>query len=75
MNERAAEARWREHDPEMTRYWMHQGPKTAAFLLVIPGCTAIGYGMGLLSAHLVPDSVIGFGAGLLIWGLIVSLTP
>ena len=53
---------------------MRQGPKAAAFLLVIPGCATIGYGAGLLASHSLPFRVIGFGAGLLIWGLIVSLT-
>ena len=61
-------------DPNMTQYWMRQGPKTAAFLLVIPGCATIGYGVGMLTAHPLPDSVIGLGAGLLVWGLIVSLS-
>ena len=37
-------------DPNMTQYWMRQGPKTAAFLLVIPGCAMIGYGVGMLMA-------------------------
>jgi len=79
MNHEAAEnyrsqMRTNAVDPNMTQYWMRQGPKTAAFLLVIPGCTAIGYGVGLLATHAVPYSVIGLGAGLLIWGLIVALS-
>jgi hypothetical protein len=61
-------------NPNMTQYWMRQGPKTAAFLLVIPGCATIGYGIGLLAMHALPYSVIGLGAGLLIWGLIVALS-
>lgn len=61
------------NDPELARYWMRQGPKTAAFLLVIPGCTTIGYGIGLLASKPLPYSVIGLGMGLLLWGLIVSL--
>lgn len=74
MNERTVEAYRPDLDPKMMRYWMRQGPKTAAFLLVIPGCAAIGYGAGLLTAHALPWSVIGLGAGLLTWGLIVSFS-
>jgi hypothetical protein len=62
-----------ETDPEMMRYWMKQGPKTAAFLLVIPGATLIGAGTGLLFSQLVPCSLIGIGSGFLFWGLIVAL--
>jgi hypothetical protein len=61
------------HDPKLARYWMRQGPKTAAFLLVIPGCAIVGAGIGLLLSHPLPYSLIGFGAGLLLWGLIVAL--
>ena len=63
-----------EDDPEMIKHWMRQGPKTAAFLLVIPGCTTIGFGVGLLASAPLPYSVIGLGMGLLTWGLIVSLS-
>jgi hypothetical protein len=63
-----------ENDPEMAKYWMRKGPKTAAFLLVIPGSTIIGYGVGLLLLNPFPCGVIGFGAGLLAWGFIVALT-
>ena len=63
-----------ECDPQMMRYWMQQGPRTAAFLLVIPGCTAIGYGIGLLLQKPLPWGIIGGGAGLLVWGLVVALT-
>jgi hypothetical protein len=63
-----------EKDPEMMRHWIRNGPKTAAFLLVIPGCGIIGYGIGLLTSKPLPCSIIGVGAGLLVWGLIVSLT-
>jgi hypothetical protein len=62
------------NDREMVRYWMRQGPKTAAFLLVIPGCTTIGYGIGLLTSKPLPCSVIGLGLGLLVWELIISLS-
>lgn len=74
MNGKTAEAYHPEADPQMMRYWMRQGPKTAAFLLVIPGCLLIGCGTGLLLHNPVPYGVIGFGAGLLVWGLVVSLT-
>ncbi len=60
-------------DPEMIKYWIWQGPRTAAFLLVIPGCTVMGCGLGLLLHRLLPFGVIGFGAGMLAWGLIVAL--
>jgi hypothetical protein len=75
MNGKTLEAYRPELDPKMMRYWMRQGPKAAAFLLVIPGCALIGYGSGLLAGHSLPYSVIGVGAGLLIWGLIVSFMP
>lgn len=74
MNANVADKYHIENDPEMVKYWVKQGPKTAAFLLVIPGCTAMGYGAGMLSASVIPYSVIGFGAGLLVWGLVVALT-
>jgi len=61
-------------DAEELKYWARKGPKTAAFLLVIPGCTIIAVGTGMLLGQPVPISVIGFGAGLLAWGLIVALT-
>jgi len=54
--------------------WERREAKTAAFLLVIPGSTIIGFGIGLLTGHTTASTVIGFGAGLLIWGLIVALT-
>jgi hypothetical protein len=72
MHEKTAEAYRPELDPKMARYWMRQGPNTAAFLLVIPGCAIIGYGAGLLANRSLPYSVIGLGAGLLVWGLIIS---
>jgi hypothetical protein len=61
-------------DAERMAYWEKRGPKIAAFLLVIPGATIVGLGIGMLGAQVVPGSIIGFGAGLLIWGLIVALT-
>jgi uncharacterized membrane protein YedE/YeeE len=60
-------------DEEEMRYWARRGPK-AAFLLVIPGCTIMGLGIGLLQGQPVPLAVTALGAGLLIWGLIVALT-
>jgi len=74
MDERTVEAYRPELDPKMMRYWMRQGSKAGAFLLVIPGCAIIGYGLGLLASRALPCSVIGLGAGLLIWGLIVSFS-
>ena len=74
MNPQTVESYRPEMDPKLMQYWVRQGPKTAAFLLVIPGCTAIGYGIGLLATHSLPCSVIGLGAGFLIWGLIVALS-
>jgi len=56
-------------------YWAKRGPKTAAFLLVIPGTTILAFGIGMLLDHPIPFSIVGFGAGLLIWGLIVALNP
>lgn len=61
-------------DESEMKYWARQGPKTAAFLLVIPGSTIIGLGVGLLTNQTIPSGVIGFGVGLLCWGLIVALT-
>ncbi|HEV7966671.1 MAG TPA: hypothetical protein VGP19_03815 [Candidatus Acidoferrales bacterium] len=74
MNEKTLEAYRPELDPKMMRYWMRQGPKAAAFLLIIPGRAILGHGAGLLARHSLPYSVIGFGAGLLIWGWIVSFS-
>jgi len=62
-------------DESDVKYWVRQRPRTAAFLLVIPGATLIGLGVGLLTNHLLPVAVVGFGLGLLLWGLIVALTP
>lgn len=56
-------------DPLEKLYWQRQDAKGAAFLLVIPGCAAIGSGIALLVSHWVPSSLIGFGVGLLLWGL------
>lgn len=73
MNEKTVEAYRPENDAQMMRYWMQQEPRTAAFLLVIPGCAVIGAGVGMLLRNAAPYSVIGLGAGLLVWGLIVAL--
>jgi hypothetical protein len=56
------------------KYGERREAKSAAFLLVIPGSTIMGFGIGLLLGHAAATSVIGFGAGLFIWGLIVALT-
>ena len=61
-------------DPAIAEYWAHRGPKVAAFLLVIPGAAIIGLGFGLLTNHVAPYTVIGSGAGLLLWGLIIALS-
>jgi hypothetical protein len=61
-------------DESELQYWAHRGPKTAAFLLVIPGTAILGVGLGLLFQQLLPWSVMGVGGGLLLWGLIVALT-
>jgi hypothetical protein len=74
MNEKIHEAYHPEMDPWRTREWMRPGPNAGASLLVIAGCTAIGYGAGTLANHSLPYGAIGFGAGLLIWGWIVSLS-
>jgi len=73
MNEKTFEAYRPEMDPKLMRYWMRQGPKTAAFLLVVPGRAIMGTGIGLLASKSLPGGVIGLGAGFLIWGLIVAL--
>jgi len=57
MNGQTAQQYDVSKDPEMMRYWVKEGPKTAAFLLVIP----------------IPYAIVGFGAGLLVWGLVVVL--
>ncbi len=46
-----------------------------AFLLIIPGCTAIGAGVGLFLSNLVAGGVTGVGLGFLLWGLIVVFRP
>lgn len=45
----------------------------AAFLLVIPGFTFIGIGVGLSLEAPAPWTLIGLGAGLAVWGLVVAL--
>jgi hypothetical protein len=55
-------------------YWARRGSKTGAFLLVIPGCAIIGARIGMLMKSVEPYTVIGFGAGLLVWGIIVAVT-
>lgn len=54
MNEKTVDIYRPENDPEMMKHWIRQGPETAAFLLVIPGCATIGYGIGLLESHALP---------------------
>ena len=59
---------------EMCDFWARRGSKTAAFLLVIPGCGLIGLGVGLLINQMLAASVIGLGVGMVVWGLVVALT-
>ena len=61
-------------DESELKYWARRGERTAAFLLVIPGSTVVGLGAGFLTNQVIPTSVIGFGVGLLVWGLIVALS-
>lgn len=60
--------------PNEMEYWAHRGPKMAAFLLVIPGATVLGFGLGLALHSIIPWTVMGLGAGMLLWGLVVALT-
>jgi hypothetical protein len=39
---------------EDMRNWAQRGTTTAAFLLVIPGSTLIGLGIGMLTSHMMP---------------------
>lgn len=55
------------HAPSVPETW------GGAFLLVIPGSAVIGSGIGMITGQLIPSSVIGFGAGCVLWGLIVAL--
>lgn len=45
----------------------------AAFLLVIPGLTVAGFGLGLLAEQPLPWLLIGAGLGVALWGLIVAI--
>jgi hypothetical protein len=56
------------NDPQAEKHaWI------AAFLLVIPGFTLIGAGVGLALEAPGPWTTAGLGAGLAAWGLIVAL--
>jgi len=48
---------------------------SAAFLLIIPGTTVIGVGIGLALQSVVPAGVTGLGVGLLLWGLLIEFRP
>jgi hypothetical protein len=61
MNEKTMITHQFENDPEAMNYRMRQGPKTAAFLIVIPGCATVGYGVGMLASRPLPCIVIGLG--------------
>ena len=45
----------------------------AAVLLVIPGFALVGIGAGLVLDNPAPWTIIGLGAGLSSWGLVVAL--
>lgn len=45
---------------------------TAAFLLVIPGATIVGLGVGLMFRQAGFGLITGIGGGLLLWGLIAA---
>ena len=76
MSETTAGVPYRpETDPQMMRYWMRRGPKTAAFLLVIPGCAIDRLRNRIAATGPCPGQSSASGAGLLVWGLIVALTP
>ena len=58
----------RRHDAQTDKFsWM------AAILLVIPGFTLIGTGLGLALDAPAPWTTVGLGAGLAVWGLVVAL--
>jgi hypothetical protein len=46
--------------------------RTAAFLLIIPGCLGIGVGLGMFLSNLFAGAITGVGVGFLAWGLIVA---
>ncbi len=45
----------------------------AAFLLVIPGATLAGFGIGVLQGNPFAWIAIGAGAGAVLWGTIVGI--
>jgi hypothetical protein len=53
------------------QYWMQEGPKSGAFLLIIPGSIVFGGAWGWLLGNPAPYSAMGLGAGMVLWGLIV----
>jgi uncharacterized membrane protein YedE/YeeE len=46
---------------------------SAAWLLVIPGSTFVGTGVGLAFGAPGPGLTTGLGAGVLLWGILVAL--
>jgi uncharacterized membrane protein YedE/YeeE len=46
---------------------------SAAWLLVIPGSTFVGTGIGLAFGAPGPGLTAGLGAGALLWGILVAL--
>ncbi len=60
-----------EKTPIDLDYWAKEGPRTACFLLIIPGITLMGVGIGMVLDRLLPYSLIGLGLSCTVWGLIV----
>ena len=48
---------------------------SAAFLLVIPGATAVGIGIGMMVGAVPGLTLAGIGVGMVLWGMIVALRP
>jgi hypothetical protein len=46
---------------------------SAAFLLVIPGLTLAGVGIGMVVGNVPGMTALGLGLGMAVWGFIVAL--
>lgn len=46
---------------------------SAAFLLVIPGLTLAGVGIGMVLGNVPGMTTLGLGLGMAVWGFIVAL--
>ena len=57
----------------MTAQYTDKHAWIAAFLLVIPGFTLMGIGIGLAQEAPAPWTLIGLGSGLAAWGLVLAL--